>query len=70
MVLVSLHYLKQLQYLMGFNPEGGSRSFNFSTNDTHSDLSYFLKLTRGVLTANDGYFLRAESMYNLASNIV
>lgn len=61
--------LEAIAIAYGFNPEGGSRSFNFSTNDTHSDLSYFLKLTRGVLTAKDGFFLRAESLYNLASNI-
>ena len=61
--------LEAIAVSYGFNPEGGSRSFNFSTHASHSDLSHFLKVTRGILTANDGFFLRAESLYNLASNI-
>ncbi len=61
--------LEAIAISCGFNPEGGSRSFNFSTNDTHSDLSDFIKVTKGAASPDDGYFLRAESMYNLASNI-
>lgn len=53
----------------GFNPEGGTRNFNFSTNDTHSDLYKNLKLVKGVKRPRDGFFLRAESFYNVATNI-
>ncbi|OEF96559.1 AAA family ATPase [Desulfuribacillus alkaliarsenatis] len=53
----------------GFNPEGGSKNFNFTTNDTHSKLSNYLRLAKGMVLAKDGYFLRAESFYNLATNI-
>ena len=52
----------------GFNPEGGSRNFNFSTNESHSMLWQCLTLSKS-LPAKDGFFLRAESVYNLASNI-
>lgn len=53
----------------GFNPEGGSRNFSFATRDTHSGLYRYLSLIKGPYRARDGYFLRAESFYNVASNI-
>jgi Predicted ATPase len=53
----------------GFNAEGGSRNFSFETYHSHSNLSDYLLLSKGVKHPRDGYFLRAESFYNLASNI-
>ena len=53
----------------GFNPEGGTKNFNFSTNYTHSSLHKYIKLTKGIKMPETGYFLRAESFYNVASNI-
>ncbi|MCI8386850.1 MAG: AAA family ATPase [Clostridiales bacterium] len=53
----------------GFNPEGGSRNFNFSTRSSHSALHEFLNVNRGRKRPRDGYFLRAESFYNVATNI-
>ena len=53
----------------GFNPEGGSKNFNFSTQDTHSELEKSIRLAKGIKKPKDGYFLRAESFYNVASNI-
>lgn len=53
----------------GFNAEGGSRNFNFSTFHSESGLWNYLELVRGVKHARDGYFLRAESFYNVATNI-
>jgi predicted ATPase len=53
----------------GFNPEGGSINFTFSTNQTHSELYQYLKLQKGLKKPSDGYFLRAESFYNVATNI-
>lgn len=53
----------------GFNPEGGTKNFNFSSKDTHSDLGEHIKLIKGVRLPKDGFFFRAESFYNLASNI-
>jgi len=54
---------------MGFNPEGGTVNFNFSTNASHSDLHEYLTVCRGYKRHKDGFFLRAESFYNVASNI-
>lgn len=53
----------------GFNAEGGSKNFNFSTQATHSDLHDFICLEKGVLRPSDGFFLRAESFYNVATQI-
>lgn len=52
----------------GFNAEGGSRNFSFSTADTHSELHKYLTISRTSF-AKDGFFLRAESLYNAASSI-
>lgn len=54
---------------MGFNPEGGTVNFNFSTRESHSDLHNYLTVSRGYKRHKDGFFLRAESFYNVASNI-
>ena len=55
----------------GFNPEGGSKHFNFSTHASHSRLHEFLRLVRGSRNrARDGFFLRAESYFNVATSIV
>ena len=54
---------------MGFNPEGGTVNFNFSTNDSHSDLHHFLTVSRGYVRHRDGFYLRAESLYNVATNM-
>ena len=53
----------------GFNPEGGTVNFNFSTHASHSDLHDYLTISRGYKKPKDGFFLRAESFYNVASNI-
>jgi len=53
----------------GFNAEGGTKWSQFGTKHTHSDLNRNLKLVKGPKTPGDGYFLRAESFYNLASKI-
>ena len=53
----------------GFNPDGGSKNFNFRTKEIHSDLYKYLKIGKSFNKVYDGYFLRAESFYNVASNI-
>lgn len=53
----------------GLNPEGGSRNFQFSTRETHSNLSEHLRVIRGTRRLRDSYFMRAESFYNVASKI-
>lgn len=54
---------------MGFNPEGGTVNFSFSTKESHSNLHEYLTVSRGFKKHRDGFFLRAESFYNVASNI-
>jgi len=54
---------------LGFNPEGGTKNFNFSTNESHSNLHKYLRLSRSFRQPKDGFFLRAESFFNVASNI-
>ncbi|WP_313157221.1 AAA family ATPase [Sphingobacterium multivorum] len=53
----------------GFNPEGGSRNFNFSTMDSHSALFEDIQVIRTAYRNRDGYFLRAESFYNVATAV-
>ena len=60
--------LEAIAVAYGFNAEGGSRNFNFSTNKTHSELYKHITLSKG-LRAKDGFFLRAESLYNAATYI-
>ncbi len=60
--------LEAIAVAYGFNPEGGTRNFRFSTNASHSDLWKHLLLTKRDY-AEDGFFLRAESFYNVASHI-
>lgn len=60
--------LEAIAVAYGFNAEGGTRNFNFSTSETHSDLYRYLTLTKRAFP-KDGFFLRAESFYNAASYI-
>ena len=61
--------IEALAISQGFNPEGGSGNFNFHTADTHSELHSYLRVARGVIRHKRGYFLRAESFHNVATNI-
>ena len=61
--------LEAIAVLYGFNPEGGSKNFNFTTKDTHSDLFEAIRLIKGFRAPKDSFFLRAESFYNVASNV-
>lgn len=61
--------LEAIATAYGFNPEGGTKNFNFTTASTHSDLYKYLKLVKGIKKPKDGFFLRAESFYNVATNI-
>lgn len=61
--------LEAIAVANGFNPEGGSKNFSFSTRDSHSALSKYIRCSRGVRKPKGGYFLRAESFYNVATEI-
>lgn len=51
----------------GFNAEGGTKNYNFSSQDTTSALKDAITLVRGSLREEYGYFLRAESFYTTAN---
>ena len=59
--------LEAIAAAAGFNPEGGTRNYSFSTSDTHSELFRHITLCRSYRRPANGYFLRAEGMYNAAS---
>lgn len=53
----------------GFNAEGGSRSFRFSTRASESALGRALRVGRAPGRERSSFFLRAESFYNVATEI-
>lgn len=61
--------LEAIAIAAGFNAEGGSFHFNFSTYDSHSILDEYITLIKGGNRPKDGFFLRAETFYNVATNI-
>lgn len=60
--------LEAIAVACGFNAEGGSKNFSFSTFRSHSPLHESLTPSR-LRRERDGFFLRAESFYNVATNI-
>ncbi|HEY9060134.1 MAG TPA: AAA family ATPase [Pseudobacteroides sp.] len=60
--------LEAIAIRAGFNAEGGSRNFNFSTKATESTLHQYVKVSR-KRRESDGFFLRAESFYNVATQV-
>jgi predicted ATPase len=61
--------IESLAVAWGFNAEGGSKNFNFKTHESHSNLSDYIRISKGLTRARDGFFLRAESYFNIATNI-
>ena len=59
--------LEAMAVSYGFNPEGGTKNYSFSTFDSHSELNQHMRLVKGPKKARWGYFLRAESFYNVAT---
>jgi predicted ATPase len=53
----------------GFNPEGGSKNFNFATRASHSVLHEYIRIARAPVRPKDGFFLRSESFFNFGTNI-
>ncbi|WP_075188172.1 AAA family ATPase [Teredinibacter haidensis] len=62
-------FLEALAIAWGFNAEGGTKNFSFSTRTSHSALWKYLRLSRSYQRPKDGFFLRAESFYNVATEI-
>jgi predicted ATPase len=61
--------LEAIAIAWGFNPEGGTKNFNFGTRASHSELHAYLTLVRSPRRAHDGFFLRAESYFNVATRM-
>lgn len=59
--------LEALAVAHGFNPEGGTKNYDFSTYDNHSELCDAIKIQKSHRKERWGYFLRAESFYNVAT---
>ena len=51
----------------GFNAEGGSRNFDFSTQRTDSELYDVIRLVRSPRRQRDGFFLSAETLHDAAT---
>lgn len=62
-------FIEAIAVAAGLNPEGGTQNFNFRTKDTHSQLSEHLILAK-YSRPRTKFFLRAESFYNVASEVV
>lgn len=61
--------LEAIAVAWGFNPEGGTVNFRFSTHSSHSDLHHYIRMVKSIHRPKDGFFLRAESFFNVASDI-
>jgi predicted ATPase len=61
--------LEAIAVAWGFNPEGGTKNFQFQTRASHSPLHESLLLVKGIKRPKDGFFLRAESFFNLGTDI-
>lgn len=59
--------LEAIAVAYGFNPEGGTKNYSFSTYDSHSQLHDAMRIVKGLFKPGWGYFLRAESFYNVAT---
>ena len=61
--------LEAIAVSLGFNAEGGSKNFRFGTRRSHSELHEYLRVAKGFRRPRDGFFLRAESFFNVATEI-
>ena len=61
--------LEAIAVAYGFNPEGGTLNYRFSTFEDVSELENVIRLVKGYRKAgqNANYFFRAESFFNVAS---
>lgn len=59
--------LEAIAIAVGFSPEGGTKNVRLSTTDSVSSLHKSLKLVRSPRKPQNGYFLRAETFFNVAT---
>ncbi|MFV0362650.1 MAG: AAA family ATPase [Suipraeoptans sp.] len=61
--------LEAIAVAYGFNPEGGTLNYNFSTYNDVSELSSEIRISKGYKRPKGNYFFRAESFFNVASKL-
>ena len=61
--------LEGIAVAAGFNPEGGSMNLRFATRSSESSLAGALRLVRSVRRPRTGFFLGAESFFNVATAV-
>jgi predicted ATPase len=61
--------IEAIAILAGFNPEGGSKNLRFAARPSESSLHGALRLARGVRREKAGFFLRAETLFNLSTEV-
>lgn len=59
--------LEAIAAAYGFNPEGGTMNYRFSTFHDVSELSSAIRMVKGYRRPKSNYFFRAESFFNVAS---
>ena len=59
--------LEAIAVAFGFNSEGGTINYHFSTFDDVSSLSNSVTLIKGYRRPKIGYFFRAETFFNVAT---
>jgi predicted ATPase len=59
--------VEAIAVVLRFNAEGGTINYNFATRRSESDLHKVLRVARGTRRPRDGFFLRAESYFNVAT---
>ncbi|CAN5537342.1 AAA family ATPase [soil metagenome] len=61
--------IEALAVAWGFNAEGGTKNFSFSTRGSHPPLHRLIRPSRSNVRAHGGFFLRAESYFNIGTEI-
>ncbi len=59
--------LEAIAVAFGYNAEGGTRNYSFSTYNDTSPLSDSITLVKGFRRPKFGYFFRAETFFNVAT---
>lgn len=61
--------IEAIAVAIGLNPEGGSKNFQFQSRSTESELGGLLRIMRGPEREKDAFFMRAESVYTMSTEI-
>lgn len=59
--------LQAMAIASNFNPEGGTKNYHFSTYQSNTNIDQAITLIKGSRKEQWGYYLKAESFYNVAT---